>query len=90
MAKQPTQQQWPAVIKLYAPIKANGEEISELTLKRPKVKHLKVIDGIDGDVEAAITLISKLADIPPSAVEDLDAEDMAACTKLLEGILKKK
>ena len=85
--KEPT---WPAIIKLVEPIEANGETIYELTMQRPKVKHLKIVDTVSGDVEMAIMLVSKLCNVPPSSVEELDAEDMAACSELLEGIMKKK
>ncbi len=68
-------------VELKHPIQANGETVSVLHLERPKVKHLKVIDEAPGDIERGARLISALAGIPPSAVDQLDAEDFMAASQ---------
>lgn len=73
------------IVKLKFPITANGETIEALELARPRVKHLKVLDEIKGDVERSVRLISALASIPPSAVEEMDGEDFAAVSEAVAG-----
>lgn len=62
-------------IKLSQPIEAHGEEVTELHLRRPKLKDLKGIslDNITGDL--MIDLVAKLAGIPPTAAGEIDAAD---------------
>lgn len=72
-------------IILKHPIKANGQVLEEITLERPRVKHLKVVDGVKGEVEKTALLIGELAGIPPSGVDQLDAEDFAALAEVIGG-----
>lgn len=72
-------------IKLQYPITAHGETIDTLELPRPRVKHLKALDEAVGDVEKSVRLISALAGIPPSAVEEMDGEDFAAVSEVVAG-----
>ena len=73
------------VITLQHPVLANGEELRELRLQRPKVKHLKALDRAVGDVARTAALIAELARIPPSAVDLIDADDFRACGQVLAG-----
>ncbi|RMG58794.1 MAG: phage tail assembly protein [Gammaproteobacteria bacterium] len=72
-------------IRLKYPITANGEVIDTLELPRPRVKHLKALDEAEGDVDKSVRLISALAAIPPSAVEEMDGEDFAAVSEAVAG-----
>jgi len=73
------------VIKLKHAIQVEGINITELTLRRPKLKHLRGInlDQMTGD--SIIELISRLADIPPSSTEDIDGEDIEAVSEVIGG-----
>lgn len=72
-------------IKLKHPIKDDGETISELTLPRPKVKHLKAMDMGEGEVEKASLLIASLSGVSIHVIEQLDAEDFAAVSNEVAG-----
>lgn len=79
-------------IKLTKPIKAHGEEVSELELKEPTGRDVQDIGFpylilIVGDeqalqiqVKTVGKYVSKLAGIPPSSVDQLSAGDLNTLT----------
>jgi hypothetical protein len=73
-------------ITLDYPITVDGAKLNEITLRRPTVKDMRVarISGKD-DATQEITLIANLAQVPTSAVEDLDMSDFVKVQKALQG-----
>ena len=67
----------PVTVELSQPIQAHGETIHQLTIHPPKVKHLKMMDAVKGDTQKTIVLVSALANIPQSSVEEVTGFDMA-------------
>ncbi len=65
-------------IKLKHPITADGVELKEITLRRPKVRDLEKIDKVEGPIAKAVALIADLAEITPDQVRELDAADFTA------------
>ena len=74
-------------ITLKAPIMVDGTKTDRLTLRRPKVRDLKLMDNFSGDMEKSIQLLAALCEVPPDAIEDLDSEDFARCSKKVEGFM---
>jgi hypothetical protein len=75
-------------IKLTETIKIDGVVISELTLRRPKVRDRLAVERLgNSDAEKEVALIANLADIPKDAVEDLDLADYAKIQEVLQGFL---
>lgn len=75
-------------IKLNEPIKIDGVNISELTLRRPKVRDRLAVERLGtNDAEKEVALIANLADIPKDAVEELDLADYAKIQEALQGFL---
>lgn len=74
-------------IKLKHPITADGREVVELTLRRPKVRDLERMDKVSGEMAKAVTLIADLAEISPDQVRELDAGDFAAAAEALGDFL---
>jgi|GEM_PF-1673335 len=69
---------FPHVIKLEEPVEAHGEEIKQLTIRKPKGKDLMSLPlTIEGTALTLPTreLASALAEVPPSTIDDLCAED---------------
>jgi len=62
-------------LTLAYPIQAHGEEVTYLTLRRPRVKDLKLLDAAQGDVGKTAALIGSLAGLTPKEVDQLDAGD---------------
>ncbi|MDE0167340.1 MAG: phage tail assembly protein [Bryobacterales bacterium] len=74
-------------IELKHPITADGREVAELTLRRPKVRDLERMDKVSGEMAKAVTMIADLAEIAPDQVRELDAEDFAAAAEALGDFL---
>lgn len=81
--------------KLSHPIKAHGEELTELELRRPTPQEARAIKlmpytlGENGqpiaDLETASKYLSVCAAIPPSSVNDLDLADLNTLTWTIIG-----
>ncbi len=65
-------------IKLKHPITADGREVAEMTLRRPKVRDIERMDKVSGAVAKTVALIADLAEITPDQVREIDVEDFAA------------
>lgn len=83
-------------IELKYPIKAEGKELHELVLTRPKAKHFKNIrmtqnahGGTDLEMKDMLKLIASLANIPPSSVDNIDMVDMEEIGQAIEGMMGK-
>ena len=76
-------------IELKHPIEAHGETVTTIELKRPKVKHLKAMDKATGDVERVAALLTELGALPPSSVDQIDAEDFAVLAEVVGGFFEK-
>lgn len=71
---------------LNAPIQAHGEQLTELTLRRPtiqEVRNIKMLPYVVGEndmpvaeVEVAAKYIAVCAGIPPGSVNQLDLSDL--------------
>ena len=70
-------------IKLKHPIIADGVEVTELALRRPKVRDLERMDKVAGEIAKAVTLTADLAELTPDQVRELDAEDFTAVAEQL-------
>ncbi|NDV11676.1 phage tail assembly protein [Crenobacter caeni] len=78
-------------IQLSVPIKAHGEEITELVLRKPSPDEAKTIGVLpyrmndyssipDINISAACRYVSLCAGIPPSSVDQMDIADLnTAC-----------
>lgn len=72
-------------IDLKHPILVNGVETRQIQLKRPKVKHLKAIDGIEGDVQKTSLLLGQLSGLDAATVDSIDAVDFAVIAEIISG-----
>ncbi|WP_294948310.1 phage tail assembly protein [Sulfurivirga sp.] len=63
------------VIELSVPLKDGGNEITALKLRRPTVRDLLVMDGVQGDLHKTVRMIAQLADLPPDVIEQMDVKD---------------
>ena len=89
--------QQPVPVALLQPIKAHGRDVSELTLRPLTGKDLRICGapyrigraGDEGivDSQAVSAMISELAGIPISSVDQLSAADWFACWGAIQGFL---
>jgi len=75
------------VVKLKYPFKANGLEIKELNVRRPKVLDLELIDNVDGEIKKSITLLANLSDSSPDDIRGMDAGDFQQAAELVADFL---
>lgn len=75
-------------IKLDNPIKIDGVEIHELSLRAPKVRDLLISSKKEADEsEREVKLIANLAEISPEAIQDLDLRDYLKIQNWLKDFL---
>ncbi|HEY8157102.1 MAG TPA: phage tail assembly protein [Methylobacter sp.] len=77
-----------AVIKLKYPVIFNDEQVDEITIPdRLKLKHMKEMDKAQGEIGKIAALIASMADLPMSAVDQIDVEDFNAIAEVAGGFL---
>jgi len=77
-----------ATIPLTYPIQINGLEITELQMRRPKVRDRLAVEKMTGGVaEKEIRFIANLCEIAPGDVEELDMADYARLQETLANFL---
>ena len=77
----------PIVYQLKVPIVFGSLTISELKFKKPKLKHLRALDGIDGNMGIIAVLVEKLAGLTPLEVDELDPADFEGIAEIVKSFL---
>ena len=80
-----------SVVSIWAfPITYKGEDVSELTLRRPKMSDVKKLSAAKGDTLAASAqTVADLAGKPIGMIDELDPEDYAPMQAWAQDILGK-
>ena len=68
-------------------IKAHGEPISMLKLRRPKGRDFRKLRNPHEPVSMLLDFAAHLAGVPPSTVDELDADDVAKVIEAVSGFL---
>lgn len=72
------------------PIDVNGASVSVVSLRRPKVRDLEVMERVGaGAMARSVALLVNLCELPPDAIRDLDGEDFNALDEVVMGMLGK-
>jgi len=75
-------------IKLKYAVKTDGVEITELEMRRPKVKDMRLAGKTSkSEEEKEVTLISNLCAVAPETIDELDFADYAQCQEALKSFL---
>lgn len=77
-------------IKLKYPVSHAGREISEIDLRRPKVRDVAAGDKVratDGDMAASIAMIASMAGLPVEVIMDVDAADFTALAEVMADLV---
>lgn len=75
------------VIVLSKPIKVEGQDVYEITLREPTVKEMLAQDKVSGDTEAMVVMVEALAELPRPAVLQIVARDFVRCVSVVTGFL---
>ncbi len=83
------------IVKLKAPIKAHGEELTQLEVRRPTVQEIRAIKALPyvltesnmpvPDMEATCKYLAVCAAIPQGSVEQLSLADLNTLAWLVTG-----
>lgn len=73
--------------ELQYPFTHKGEEVTELNIRRPKMRDLKKFEAIKDKMKKSFTMLSDLAEISPDTVEELDPVDFNAASVMIAGFL---
>jgi hypothetical protein len=80
------------IVMLGVPLVVEGETITELSIRRPKVRDLRVLEevtqGKPSQLDQGAALLSLLAGIPEAAVEEMDATDFARASEVIAGFFE--
>ncbi|WP_168464796.1 phage tail assembly protein [Wolbachia endosymbiont of Ctenocephalides felis wCfeT] len=72
-------------ITLNNPITVDGISVSELTIRRPKVRDYLAMERISGsDLSKEVALTANLTSVTKEAVEELDIADYAKVQEVLK------
>ncbi|APR98587.1 phage tail assembly protein [Wolbachia endosymbiont of Folsomia candida] len=72
-------------ITLNNQITVDGISVSELTIRRPKVRDYLAIERIDGsELSREVTLTANLASVTKEAIEELDIADYVKAQEILK------
>lgn len=73
-------------VKLKYPIEANGKTVSEISLRRPKVRDIKnATKSTANAADEEIALVSALSnELSPDQVEEIDMEDFKGIQDFLK------
>jgi hypothetical protein len=82
-----------ARVKLVRPIRVEERMITEVAIRRPKVRDLRAMEKLREpgatDLDQGIAMAAALCDLPLEAMDDMDAADFAAISEVLGGFLPK-
>ena len=82
-----------ARVKLVRPIKVEERRITEVVIRRPKVRDLRAMEKMrepgGTELDQGIAMAAALCDLPLEAMDEMDAADFAAVSEVLGGFLPK-
>lgn len=74
-------------IRLAAPLEHDGRKITELQIRKPKVKDLKrmnaALHGIADPLEQGIVMVASLTGLPVDVIEELGADDFTTISEVI-------
>jgi hypothetical protein len=82
-----------ASVKLIRPIRVEEQLITEVAIRRPKVRDLRAMEKMrepgSTELDQGIAMAAALCDLPMDAMDEMDAADFAAISEVLGGFLPK-
>jgi len=73
-------------LALREPIKALGEEIKEVSFRRPRAKVYRAMASMKDEASRVFALVASVCGVTPSAVEEMDLADFNAIVEAIGDI----
>lgn len=77
----------PVTIKFKGPSGEREEVITEVQLRRPKGKDIRAMDRVEGDIGKTMALLSRVSDLDPSVLDEMDGADVVELLERVAGFL---
>ncbi|HBG94701.1 MAG TPA: phage tail assembly protein [Chromatiaceae bacterium] len=75
-------------IKLRYPLRVNGQEVTEIQLRRPKVRDRLAVEKMSASqAEKEVRFIANLCEMAPDEIEELDMADYTKIQETVTGFL---
>jgi hypothetical protein len=82
-----------AIVKLVRPFRVEDRTITEVTIRRPKVRDLRALEKArepgSTELDQGVAMAATLCDLPLEAMDEMDAADFATISEVLGGFLPK-
>ena len=82
-----------ARLKLVRPIRVEERMITEVAIRRPKVRDLRAMEKLrepgSTELDQGIAMAAALCDLPLEAIDEMDAADFASISEVLGSFLPK-
>lgn len=78
----------PLKMTLAGPEGEHEEITTELTVRRPVAKDLRIIDGHAGEVAKILAMIARLTGLAMVEVDNLSIADVSGLTNIIEGFME--
>jgi hypothetical protein len=81
----------PKTVRLCQPIVWEGGSMTEVHVRRPKVKDLRAMErdtpNTASQIDQGVAMAALLTDLPVEAIEEMDAVDFATVSEVIAGFL---
>ena len=81
----------PRTVRLSQPIVWEGKTVTEVQVRRPKVKDLRAMerDGTNpaSQIDQGVAMAALLTELPIAMIDEMDAVDFAAVSEVIAGFL---
>jgi len=76
-------------LKLDHPFTADGKTLTEVSIRRPKVKDIRAIDKVkeEGDLQQGLVMTSLLTGLNAELLDEMDAGDFARVSEVVGSFL---
>jgi hypothetical protein len=81
----------PKTVRLSQPIAWEGKTVTEVHVRRPKVKDLRAMERDNGptasQIDQGVAMAALLTELPVEIIDEMDAADFAALSEVIAGFL---
>ena len=81
----------PKAVRLSQPIDWEGKTVTDVHVRRPKVKDLRAMerDGTSpaSQIDQGVAMAALLTELPVAVIDEMDAVDFAAVSEVIAGFL---